>query len=113
MHRSVRRILAGIVLLATGFGVTMSATPAATAKTPHRTPAYSARGLVGSTSSADVGATEACPIDRYGYRGYAGCGTHSIDCDFTGDLVWDETWVIAADRTIWHAWPGSGRWHEM
>jgi hypothetical protein len=26
---------------------------------------------------------------------------------------WDEHFVIAPDRTIWHVWPGSGGWKEM
>jgi hypothetical protein len=33
--------------------------------------------------------------------------------NWDGDSDYDECFGIAPSRTIWHAWPGSGRWQEM
>lgn len=53
------------------------------------------------------------PLYRYGYYGEALCGTWIMDVDWNADGTLDETFVIAPNRTIWHAWPGSGGWYEM
>jgi hypothetical protein len=58
------------------------------------------------------GVQAACPITRYGYAGQAMCNTYVIDVDWNG-LGWLETFIIAPNRTIWHAWQNSGGWHVM
>ncbi|MGI5149028.1 hypothetical protein ACQEVC_22130 [Plantactinospora sp. CA-294935] len=54
-----------------------------------------------------VTAAAGCPVSAYGYSGTAMCGTIALVCS------WDEAFVIAPSRTVWHAWPGSGGWREM
>lgn len=39
-------------------------------------------------------------------------------CKFKGSRLatcktWQEKFVVAPDHTIWHVWPGSGKWKEM
>jgi len=38
-------------------------------------------------------------------------------CKMSGSKLqrcpWPEVFVVSFDRTIWHAWPGSGKWHVM
>ncbi|GIG68795.1 hypothetical protein Pen01_50900 [Phytomonospora endophytica] len=80
-------------------------------------PVYaSADGLTVASQGAGVGtpggadsALAACTnrITRFGYSGCMSDGTQPADCP------WDESFVIAPDRTIWHAWPRSGGWKEM
>ncbi|MGW6930977.1 hypothetical protein ACWGE0_13005 [Lentzea sp. NPDC054927] len=55
-----------------------------------------------------------CSVSRYGYGGTAMCGTHILDVNWNpGGTARLESFVISTNRTIWHAWPGSGGWKVM
>lgn len=58
-----------------------------------------------------------CTIVRFGYTGTASCeDMPGVTADWNQDRIADESFVIAdglRPRTIWHAWPNSGSWHEM
>ncbi|SCL60113.1 hypothetical protein GA0070606_3219 [Micromonospora citrea] len=101
-------IVAGLVLCL------VAATPAGAASRPDPkpVPATAQRTLVGSASGDEVGAA-ACRVWAFGYAGWAKCDSHQLTCDFNSNGTYDESWVIADNRTIWHTWPGAGRWHEM
>jgi hypothetical protein len=67
-----------------------------------------------SAASAPSAAPAAsCPVVRYGYTGNAMCYTWAMDVDWNGDGRRLETFVVAPNRTVWHAWPGSGGWRVM
>lgn len=57
--------------------------------------------------TAGLAACNGVPVSAYGYLGCAKSGTDALHCG------WDEWFVIAPDRTIWHAWPNSGGWKQM
>jgi hypothetical protein len=46
-------------------------------------------------------------ISRFNHRGCMMPGSTRLTC------AWNEDFVVAPDRTIWHSWPTSGRWVEM
>ncbi|MEX2983730.1 hypothetical protein [Streptomyces sp. C36] len=77
------------------------------------------RALVAAGSSPDAdftvtpGGTGAANwnASRYGYTGTFRDGSSILDVAWTSSRL--ESFGIAPDRTIWHAWPGSGRWQEM
>lgn len=52
-----------------------------------------------------------CTVYAYGYRGTAKCDSDVLVVTWSSGRY--ETFVIAPDRTIWHAWPGAGGWHVM
>lgn len=52
-------------------------------------------------------ADDGCRIEAYTYAGRYMCGTR------IGICPWEEVFVIAPNRTIWHVWPGSGGWKQM
>jgi hypothetical protein len=51
--------------------------------------------------------------DCFGYTGYFRSGSYVMGADWDRNGTVDECFGIAEDRTIWHAWPGSGSWQEM
>ena len=61
-------------------------------------------------SSRKVSTATAAPSWHYPCFGYEGTFKSG-----SGVLIapWNECFGIAPDRTIWHAWPGSGGWREM
>ncbi|MCM6776531.1 hypothetical protein NDR87_21545 [Nocardia sp. CDC159] len=71
-------------------------------------------GAAGISSAQDEEATSSgFRCEKYGYVGYFKhpCSKiRSTNWWNTGRL---ESFGIAPDRTIWHAWPGSGGWREM
>ncbi|MBB4965456.1 hypothetical protein [Saccharothrix violaceirubra] len=64
-----------------------------------------------TSGGASTSAAADCPVDRYGYRGYALCGTRVLDVDWGNRRY--ETFVVGTNREVWHAWPGSGGWKSM
>jgi hypothetical protein len=75
----------------------------------HPTPVPSAHVAVQPDANGS-----SCPVvSDFGDVGNALCNSHLLHCDWNGNGSWDEDFVIAPDRTIWHAWPTSGRWVEM
>ncbi|MEU4641547.1 hypothetical protein [Micromonospora sp. NPDC023814] len=93
----------------------VAATPAAAASTadPDQASVVAERTLITPASGDEVGTLAACRVSAFGYAGWAKCNTIKLTCDFNADGTYDEAWVIADDRTIWHTWAGAGRWHEM
>jgi hypothetical protein len=62
-----------------------------------------------TVQAAACGGVVIPPGKAFGY--FHGCmraGTRFEACS-----SWSENFVIAPDRTIWHVWPGSGKWQEM
>lgn len=65
--------------------------------------------LVGwGASPADA---SSCEVWRFNYQGYMKCHTHVCDLKIGSTVV--ESWVVADNRTIWHAWQNSNGWREM
>ena len=50
-------------------------------------------------------------VNCYNYWGTFKTGTYVMVVDWVTTV--DECFGIAPDRTIWHAWPGSGGWKRM
>jgi hypothetical protein len=78
---------------------------------------YAASTKVTDAASSKVveqpaAATDTSYVLAFGYQGKDICGT-ALACDWNGNAINDETFVIAPDRTIWHAWPNSGGWYQM
>ncbi|MEU7577609.1 hypothetical protein AB0B50_08400 [Streptomyces sp. NPDC041068] len=84
----------------------------------------------GSASAASVSAAErpsaktavkaggpavaaACSVKRWNHTGKYKCGTRVMDAHWDSSAGYDETFVIAPDRTIWHIWARSGGWKQM
>ncbi|MEU3341989.1 hypothetical protein [Streptomyces sp. NPDC006668] len=63
--------------------------------------------------SAATAAPCSTPISRFGHTGYRKCDADPLDADWDGNGTKDETFVIAANRTIWHTWQAAGGWKEM
>jgi hypothetical protein len=77
------------------------------------TVALLAGGMLASGSAAQASArsfNDSC----FGYTGTfkSGSDVLKVDWEDPGSGV-DECFGVAPDRTIWHAWPGSGGWQEM
>jgi hypothetical protein len=53
------------------------------------------------------------PANCFGYIGNFREGTGILVADWDGVGNADECFGIAPNRTIWHAWAGSGGWKEM
>jgi hypothetical protein len=54
------------------------------------------------------------PITAFGYTGKMKCDASAyMPVDWNNDRVYDEAFVIAPNRTIWHTWPNSGGWYVM
>jgi hypothetical protein len=51
-------------------------------------------------------------VNCYNYIGTFKQGTYVVVVDWQASTS-DECFGIATDRTIWHAWPGSGGWKPM
>jgi hypothetical protein len=51
-------------------------------------------------------------VNCYNYIGTFKLGTYVVVVDWQASTS-DECFGIAPDRTIWHAWPGSGGWKPM
>ncbi|MFJ6673599.1 hypothetical protein ACIQMJ_21025 [Actinosynnema sp. NPDC091369] len=68
-----------------------------------------------ATQPADIDRVTAVPstgkVSCYGYTGTFLAGTNVVVVNWLSTD--DECFGIATDRTIWHAWPGSGGWHKM
>lgn len=105
MVRRMKWILVLTAMAAMAVGVTAApsyATPA------NRTTLQgtSAVALTGGPE-ADLAGCNGVPVEAYGYVGCAKSDTSAQGCP------WEEWFVIAPDRTIWHAWPNSGGWKQM
>lgn len=99
-----------LLLLAAGAALALGLT-ASPAQAGPSSPATAGRSVVGGTAGAAPDSS--CGVSAFGYTGYAKCGTHALGCDWNGDGYFDEYFVVADNRTIWHVWPNSGRWWEM
>jgi len=82
------------------------------------TAAPAGSGAAGAAPSGDVGPAGGISVLDYdawcfGYNGTFKSGSVVRAADWTGDGVADECFGIAPNRTVWHAWPGSGGWREM
>jgi hypothetical protein len=78
-------------------------------------PAHAARSDRAAAQSLQVQPADvrpaACngqPVEAFDYTGCMKANSHYAPC-----VEWPEVFVIAPDRTIWHAWPGSGGWKQM
>jgi hypothetical protein len=101
MHRKHTKIA---VLLLALLGTLFSATAQASAASAEPV------GVEGTvTRMAPVPANGR--VNCYGYYGTFKTGTYVMVVDWV--TTSDECFGIAPDRTIWHAWPGSGGWRQM
>ncbi|MFC5721018.1 XRE family transcriptional regulator [Streptomyces gamaensis] len=63
--------------------------------------------VAAGASDAQPSSATSYTVTRYGYQGTFSEGSHVMDAP------WKESFAVAAKRTIWHAWPGSGGWQPM
>ena len=47
----------------------------------------------------------------FGYKGTFADGSHVLSIDWAYDSP--ECYGAAPNGTIWHTWPGAGKWYEM
>ncbi|GAB3444275.1 hypothetical protein GCM10027436_32320 [Actinophytocola sediminis] len=90
-------------------GVLIAAAPAAVSAPAESAEPWTVSATPVGPSASDVGAQyfSSC----FGYRGEFRSGTTVVAVDWSTDV--DECFGIAPNRTIWHTWPGAGRWHQM
>jgi hypothetical protein len=110
------RIALGCLVTAVTLAVVATGSPA------QASPSYAASlpGFVSvavqQSAAVDTGPSvqAGCPIVAFRIRGTAKCGDlPGVSADWNLDGHRDEVFVIAPQRTIWHAWPRSVRWWEM
>jgi len=71
-------------------------------------------GAVLATASPAHASAQSSPDSCFGYTGAFKTGSKVLKVDWEdANTVVDECFGVAPDRTIWHAWPGSGGWQEM
>lgn len=89
----------------------------ASAATLHEVPA--AHGVTAVSASSGANALkkqsvspdfQGCAVSAFGYAGQKICSTQTYTHIVNG--VSTEMFVIGTDWAVWHAWPGSGGWHE-
>jgi hypothetical protein len=59
-----------------------------------------------------AGKAGVCTAPRYGYTGQLRCGTHIVDVNWFSSGT-RESFGIAPNGRIWHAWPRSGGGKEI
>jgi hypothetical protein len=110
------RIALGCLVSAVMLGLVAAGSPAqASPSYPANLPGFTSVALERS-ASVDTGPSvrAGCPIVAFGIHGTAKCNDlPGVSADWNRDGRRDEVFVIAPQRTIWHAWPRSGRWREM
>lgn len=67
--------------------------------------------VMASAASADVVGVQSYEAECYGYWGTFRDGVPVYERHWPSGG--EECFGIAPNRTIWHAWPGSGGWQEM
>ncbi|MEE6259358.1 hypothetical protein [Plantactinospora sonchi] len=106
-----KRVLLLLGAAVTALSLTGEAAPAAAKPAP--APGAPIVRVTEEAAPPNAGPNASCPIVAHGYSGAYMCGTRVILVDWYGDGRRLETFVVSPVRTIWHAWPGSGGWHEM
>ncbi|MFC7304504.1 hypothetical protein ACFQVC_09800 [Streptomyces monticola] len=94
-------------------GLSAATTPAGAA--PVSTGGDQAAPIISEAGPTGV-PTASCshPIKRWGYWGcYKGGPATAYDIDWDRNGTWDQTFVIAPNREIWHVWKGAGSWKEV
>ncbi|GGX78480.1 hypothetical protein [Streptomyces anandii] len=91
-------------------GLTVGLLPAAATAAPARADSTVARPAAASGNAVAAGS---CAITRWANKGYYKCGTRVLDVDWDKNGTTDETFVVAANRTIWHTWRAADGWKEM
>lgn len=109
MQRTMSRLATGALVVG-GLLAALSPAAAASPELDGRRDAPQLGTHAAAPSTGDVG-TLSYNASRYGYTGTFRDGTRILDVNWGGNRL--ESFGIAPDRTIWHAWPGSGHWHEM
>ena len=103
MRRAILSVLAAVAAVSASVLVAAPAQAATNVHTDHLS-------VVRMPVSAAAGPATACPILAYGYLGNYLCSSNPYR------VLWgttDETFVIAPNRAIYHAWAGSGGWKQM
>jgi len=114
LPRRTTRLASGALLI----GALLAAVfPTSAMAAPDTTPDWRAgytRVGVAAPPAATAGQPGVLSYDdeRYGYKGTFRDGTKILDVNWFNSGRW-ESFGIAPDRTIWHAWPDSGGWRQM
>jgi hypothetical protein len=113
--RRTARLASGALLIGALIATASPASAMATPDSPTNLTRINTATPTTQTRQADVPSYQAT---RFNYTGTFRNGTqildvdwHDIDHRFRFGMV--ESFGIAPNGTIWHAWPGSGGWKEM
>ncbi|MFI0934106.1 hypothetical protein ACH4RG_20565 [Streptomyces sp. NPDC021019] len=123
--RTVTALLATALTATLSWGATAQAHPSVPVVRAQSTPVADpgARAAKNALIAAGVSAESIKSVDRggvsanawvdtrYGYAGVFRDASTILDVNWGGARF--ESFGIAPNRTIWHAWPGSGEWKEM
>ncbi|WP_069884912.1 hypothetical protein [Streptomyces luteocolor] len=100
----------GLAAAAALAGLTAAVVPGSSASAA---PSAAAPSVKTAARAGGVAAAAGCPVTRFGHAGRYKCHTRVMDAYWDSRPGYDETFVIAPDRTIWHIWGRSGGWKRM